>query len=214
MEFDYATILKQIKSIIKTASVVRLVKIVLIVFMTATLFALFERRKDIYNSVVESFVVKSTNPMVNEFTIKKRNIVMVEKFLNEFPAANSVVVIHANVRDNLKEVLYASFSKKIKSKTVDTQLPLFTGNAEMNKRTVHLMSGEIYCMASTKNNLGTIVDGIENEIVFSCAIPIPPSYGNFSGWMFIGFERLLTDSELVQLKSEAVRMSNEIKRGT
>ena len=112
-------------------------------------------------------------------------------------------MISVNLRENTKNIIFKSIDKKLISfvELVPESLPLFTNNDELNNRVVQLMAGEKYCMISSKNNLGALVPNLEQVMPFSCAIPIPPTYGDFSGWIFVGFDRVLEDKEFLKFKT-------------
>lgn len=215
MEFDLNQFIKDIRSITRALSLERVLKIFLITFISMIIIIIFERKNDIYNAILEPLIVKSTKPLLQTFELSDANVEELQKLLQNFPAVNSVAVIAIDIRQNTKTVMFKNSDKKISfilSKIPDSS-PLFTENGELNNRTVFLMGGEVQCMVTTKENLGAVIPEIEKIIPFSCAIPIPPTYRDFSGWIFVGFDRQLSDTEYNKFKVVATKISADIKRG-
>lgn len=215
VNFDFNTLLKNIRSVAKALSLERILKVCLILFIGGFLFAFFERRIQILHAVMQPLVIKNTQPITPTIGVSKKHIGLLEKLLADSVAVNSVAVISVNIRENTKQIIYTDANKNLQKimGTISLTSPLFSDNSDMNNRTVSLMSGDILCMESSKKNIGSIVPDLEKAIPFSCAIPIPPTYGDFSGWLFVGFERKLTDWELQQFRIEITKISTMIKRG-
>lgn len=215
MDFDFNQFIKDIRSITKALSLTRIVKLCLIGFVSIILFGVYERRTEIFNSILEPLIIKSTEPLPQSFILSESNIESLVSLLQSSPAVNGIAVVSVDIRQNTKTVIYKNADKKINdilSKIPDSS-PLFTDNGELNNRTVFLMGGEIHCMVSTEENLGSVLPNLDKLMPFSCAIPIPPTYGDFSGWIFIGFDRKLSEIEYVKFKNAATKISADIKRG-
>jgi hypothetical protein len=215
VDYDFNQIFKDVRSISRAVSLVRILKICIIVLLGLLLFIIFERRTDFFNRVWEPILIKSTEPIPTSFTLTEQHLKVLDKILQTFPGVNGVAVISVDLRENTKNVLFKSIDKKLIGflDLIPESSPLFTNNGELNNRTVYLMSGEVHCMDSSKYNLGALVPNLEQVMPFSCAIPIPPTYGDFSGWIFVGFDRVLEDKEFLKFKTVVTKISADIKKG-
>jgi hypothetical protein len=215
VDFDLNDFIKDVKSITRALSFLRIIKLFAISIIIIVMYSIHERRTDLFNLILEPIIVKSTEPVVSSFVISNENASELSRMLQKMPAVIGIAVISVDVRQNLKTIKLKILDKKLDEKLdhLPDQSPLFTENGEMNNRTVILMSGEIYCMASSKGNLGSILPGLDVIVPFSCSVPIPPSYGDFSGWIFVGFDRPLTNLEMAKFKSEISKIAARIKKG-
>lgn len=215
VNFDFNTLLKNIRSVAKALSLERILKVCLILFIGGFLFAFYERRLQILHAVMQPLVIKNTKPINTSIGISKKHIELLEKLLADSTAVNSVAVISVNIRENTKQIIYTDTNKNLQKfiGMLSLTSPLFSDNSDMNNRTVSLMGGDMLCMDSSKKDIGSLIPDLEKVIPFSCAIPIPPTYGDFSGWLFVGFDRKLTDWELQQFRIEITKISTMIKRG-
>lgn len=215
MNFDVVQLIKNIRSITKALSFPRIIKLFLIFIFGIFFFSLFERRALLFTALLEPLVERRTEPFQPAFTLSDSNIDEINTILFDHPGVNAVAVLSIDLRLNTKTVVYKNFDKKLVDigVRIPTVSPLFTENGQMNNRTVFLMGGDVYCMVSTPENLGSILQGLNLVVPYSCAIPIPPTYGDFSGWIFVGFDRVLSDIELKKFKARIIKISTNIKKG-
>lgn len=215
VNFDFNTFLNNIRSVAKALSLERILKICLILFIGGFLYAFHERRVQILHALMQPIIIKNTKPISSTFDITKQHVFLLQQLLRNSIAVNSVAVISVNIRENSKQIIYTDTTKNLQKiiSMLSLTSPLFSDNLAMNNRTVYLMGGDIICMDSSKLDIGSLVPDLEKVIPYSCAIPIPPTYGNFSGWIFVGFDRKLTEWELQQFKIEVTKISSNIKRG-
>lgn len=215
VESEFKSFVIKTRSIFKSINLARMMKAFIIVAFGMMVFTFFERRLDFLNLILQPILIKNTEPVSPSFLLKKHHITLFESLLNTAPEVNSVVVVKIDVRQNIKEIVYKTVRKDLQNLAV--QIPdksiLFGDNVELNRRTITLMGGEMACMQSTAVNIGYIVHASEEVVKFSCATPIPPTYGEFSGWVFVGFDRPLSATELVAFKAEITKISAAIKRG-
>lgn len=215
MNFDFNTLINNIRSVARALSVERILKVCIILFISGFLFAFYERRTQILHAVMQPLMIKNTKPIDNSVGISQEHILLLDHILRNSTSVNSIAVISVKIRENVKQIIHTNVDKNLQEffAKIPVTAPLFTESTEMNNRTVFLMSGNIICMDSTANDIGTIAPGFEKLIPYSCAVPIPPTYGDFSGWIFIGFENKPSDWELQQFKIEISKISDNIKKG-
>ena len=215
MDYDVNQIIKDIRSITRALSLTRILKVCFLMFLSLIIVIVFERRSEILSKLLEPIIVENTQPIPTSLMLTNFHINSLEKILQSFPGVNGVVVVSVNLRENTKNIIFKSIDKKLISflDSIPESLPLFTNNGELNNRTVYLLSGEIHCMNSSKNNLGALVANLEQVMPFSCALPIPPFYGDFSGWIFVGFDGVPEDKEFFKFKTVVTKISADIKKG-
>ncbi len=215
VDFDFNNFIRDVRSITKALSFARILKLFSLSIVVIIMYSIHERRSDFFNLFLEPLIINSTEPIDNNFEISKKDTERLTVMLQKTPGVVGIAVVSVDVRQNLKTIKLKLLDKKIEDQLMGlpSQSPLFTDNGEMNNRTVILMSGEIYCMNSNKQNLGSILPGMEKIFPFSCSIPIPPSYGNFSGWLFVGFDRTPNQREFNSFKNEVTQISASIKKG-
>lgn len=215
MNYEFNQFFKDVRSISRALSLERIIKVCSIVLLGLILFTIFERRPDFFNRIWEPILVKSTEPISTSFKLTEEHINSLEKILQTYPGVNGVAIISVDLRENTKNIMFKSIDKKLISflELIPESSPLFTSNSELNNRTVNLMGGEIHCMVSSKQNLGALVPNLEQVMPYSCAIPIPPTYGDFSGWIFVGFDSVPEKKEFSKFKTVLSKISSKIKKG-
>jgi len=215
VKIDFDVLFINLRLVAKTLSVPRILKVCLILFIGGFLIGFYEQRIDILHALMRPLLIRTTNPAPKPLHLSEKHFRELELLLNRSPGVNSVAVVSVDFRANAKQVVYTNSNKLLNKIFIlpDAPLQLFTDNLEMNKRTVSLMSGGVMCMDSSKTDIGTFVPDLEKSIPFSCAVSIPPTYGEFAGWIFVGFDRKLTDWELQQVKIDIIKISAMIKRG-
>lgn len=215
MDYDVNQIIKDIRSITRALSLTRILKVCFLMFLSLIIVIVFERRSEILSKLLEPIIVENTQPIPTSLMLTNFHINSLEKILQSFPGVNGVAVVSVNLRENTKNIIFKSIDKKLISflDSIPESLPLFTNNGELNNRTVYLLGGEIHCMNSSKNNLGALVANLEQFMPFSCAIPIPPYYGDFSGWIIVGFDGVPEDKEFLKFKTVVTKISADIKKG-
>lgn len=215
MNFDFTTLINNVRSVAVALSLERILKICLILFIGGFLFLVFERRIQILHWGMQPLVVHNTKPLERTLTISPKHIVLLQQLLQKTADVNSIVVVSVNIRENVKQVIFSDVAKHLKKTfgAIPLEAPLFTDHEAMNQRSVVLIGGGTICAKSYGDTIGTIAPNLQSLIPYSCAIPIPPVHGDFSGWIFVGFDKEPSTWELQQFKIEIFKISSIIKRG-
>jgi hypothetical protein len=85
--------------------------------------------------------------------------------------------------------------------------PLFTENLSNNKQMLAIMSGEFNCGPVTEEGVLITFPKLKDKIVATCRVPLPPAFGQATGWIAIHLRKWPPTAGLDQLKFDALNMS-------
>lgn len=191
----------------------KLIRTVIAGLVIISLIAIYENRQVFFNKI--NF---SLNNTVDDFELKPPRLEgqkIIASFMNKNKEVVMLSVLDANPVTNRRNVVYRDFNdSKIKT-LVDRYVlenptvgdgALFTTDPINNKQILAILNGEFFC-AENKNSIITqAFPGAAKQVVYSCRVPLPPSFGKATGWITLHLNKWpLEDYD--QFKSDALLMS-------
>lgn len=128
-----------------------------------------------------------------------------------------IQIVSVDFRKNTRGNIYFSFSDLVLkssaenySRTMITDVPLFTDSELVNQKIIELINGEFVCYKFKDTIAYNIFPKAADTITTVCAVSIPPYYGRFSGYMNIYLTHEPTSDDLVFLKQLSREISLKI----
>lgn len=131
---------------------------------------------------------------------------------------NAVIVSEVDLKRNSRTVRYSNFSDDV-TRNADYQTLLyretrphsvFDYNAKNTAQMVAVLANEFRCDNFTDTNLYIAAPNMASDITTICRLAIPPFVGTFVGFIAVGLNQKLTQSELDSVRLELSRIAVEI----
>lgn len=178
-------------------------------------YTAFENRASIVSYIVNGPATDAA-PLAT-FNVSAASQTRVKQLVDSDDIINAVVILNADIRNNRRVPIYWYSDDQSLQKSLDSLysgryggIPLFTSDEKNNETVVGVINGEFACgdFASGGNN--ATLPNLQGRFPYVCRTSLPPYYGQFSGYIMIGLNRVPTADELVQLKTETLNISTEI----
>ncbi len=178
-------------------------------------YTFYENRQGVYES---QFPVMRGDYELNEPGKEGRQLL--NDFMRRHPEIGLLTIIDADPISNRRLPIYRLYNSEAMRSIIEENYeqgrdgsgPLFSSDNVGNEQILAVLSGELKCEEVTQGMFTKLVPGAQQAAVYSCRIPIPPSYQYVTGWISIHFKTWPPGSSLDVLKQDALRLGLEYYR--
>ena len=178
-------------------------------------YAFFEKRTEIVSYIVNGPV--SEAPGIASFGISDTSKNRIKQIVDIDELISAIIVANVDIRNNRRIALHWYSDDTSLQKSIDALfankyggIPLFTSDEKNNETIVSIINGEFSCNSYKDGGNAGVFPGLENRLPYICRAPLPPYYGQFSGYVTLSLNRVPTADELTALKAETINISTEI----
>lgn len=193
----------------------QILKLITITFMLISVFVLgYVGWRD-----RQPIIEKLTGPKVRATATRVPNpseetISIFTKFVDSRSWIEGINMVKVDFNQNVRQSTFRYFKSSPVTEAWNAQklnyAPLF-GNVEAtNQKIVNLINGISYCTTIQETTAGRIIPNLQNYASHVCAVPIPPGYGDFIGFMVLFLKKELTLSEQTSFLKEVEKLSVEM----
>jgi hypothetical protein len=184
-----------------------------------TIFSLtiFEQRAQI----AEGFTARSqsiaSSPVEFKLVLSQEIKDRIKGIVDHSEQINTLQVFNANLRVNERELVY-SFTDDVQIELLWKQFieargpiqPIFNANEKNNLQMVSTVNGEFTCSKLEDTVYLSLIPKLRQHMPYICRVSLPPYYGEFSGYIMLGLSHAPSDSDVAELRIDAVRLATEI----
>lgn len=191
----------------------RLIKTVIAGLVVISLVVVYENRQVFFNKINAGL-----NNTVDDFELKPPRLEgqkIIAGFMNGNKEVVMLSVLDANPVTNRRNVVYRDFNDPKIKNVVDRYVlenptigdgALFTTDPINNKQILAILNGEFFCAENKNSIISQAFPEAAKQIVYSCRVPLPPSFGKATGWITLHLNKWPLD-DYDRFKSDSLLMS-------